>query len=336
MAKTDNSGAQAKRGLGRGLSVLMGNLGVDAASATETGNPEKRRDDDERAIESGESTLKRPGGSGMSVPIELIRVNPGQPREDFGDEDLEELARSIRRNGMIQPLIVRRDPSEKASFQIIAGERRWRAAQRARLHEVPVVVRETNEQHMLEIALVENIQRTDLNPIEEARGFRQLIDEFEHTQASLAEVVGKSRSHIANSVRLLALPGDVQALLREGKISAGHARALLGCNDPSGLARRIVAEGLNVRQTEDLAARASGEKKGNHRRPKDADTRALEAELSASLKLRVAIQHKSKGKGGALRISYRSLDELDALCRILRKPRDVDEADSSQRYRMKS
>ena len=336
MAETDNPRAQAKKGLGRGLSVLMGNLGVDAASATETDNPEKRRDDGERTAESGESTLNRPVGSGMSVPIELIRVNPGQPREDFGDEDLEELAKSIRRNGIIQPLIVRPDPSQKTSFQIIAGERRWRAAQRARLHEVPVVVRETNEQHMLEIALVENIQRTDLNAIEEAKGFRQLIDEFEHTQASIAEVVGKSRSHIANSVRLLALPGDVQALLREGQISAGHARALLGSNDPSGLARRIVAEGLSVRQAEDLAAQASGEKKRNHRRTKDADTRALEAELSASLNLPVAIQHKSKGKGGALRISYRSLDELDELCRILGKPRDVDETESGQRFEINS
>ncbi len=335
MAETENSRAQAKRGLGRGLSVLMGNLGVDAASATETERPEQQTDDGQRAAESGESTPNRPVGSGMSVPIELIRVNPGQPRQDFGDEDLEELAMSIRRNGIIQPLIVRPDPSERKSFQIIAGERRWRAAQRARLHEVPVVVRETNEQHMLEIALVENIQRTDLNPIEEARGFRQLIDEFEHTQASIAEVVGKSRSHIANSVRLLALPEDVQALLRERQISAGHARALLGCNDPSGLARRIVAEGLSVRQTEDLAARVSSEKERNRRRTKDADTRALEAELSASLKLPVAIQHKSKGKGGALRISYRSLDELDELCRILGKPHEVDEVEGSQPKRLK-
>ena len=178
---------------------------------------------------------------------------------------------------------------------------------------------------MLEIALVENIQRTDLNPIEEATGFRQLIDDFEHTQASLAEVVGKSRSHIANSVRLLALPTDVQALLREGQISAGHARALLGCDDPSGLAKRIVDDGLNVRQTENLAARASRENKRSDRRTKDADTRALEAELSASLKLPVVIQHRSKGKGGALRISYRSLDELDSLCRYLGRSREADE-----------
>ena len=310
MAETDNSRAQEKKSLGRGLSVLMGNLGVDMTSTAETAHPERHHDEGNRP-----------------VPIELIRVNPEQPRKDFSDEDLEELATSIRRNGIIQPLLVRPDPSDRESFQIIAGERRWRAAQKARLHEVPVVVRETSDQHMLEIGLVENIQRTDLNPIEEATGFRQLIDEFEHTQASLAEVVGKSRSHIANSVRLLALPVDVQTLLREGQISAGHARALLGCDDPSGLARRIVADGLNVRQTENLVARASRENKRSHRRTKDADTRALEAELSASLKLPVIIQHRSKGKGGALRISYRSLDELDALCRLLGRPREVNEVE---------
>lgn len=325
MADTDNSRAQEKRGLGRGLSVLMGNLGVDMANAAETTHRERQHDEGGRSPEAGESTADRPvGRGGMSVPIELIGVNPEQPRKDFSDEDLEELATSIKRNGIIQPLLVRPDPSEKTRFQIIAGERRWRAAQRARLHEVPVVVRETDDQHMLEIALVENIQRTDLNPIEEATGFRQLIDEFEHTQASLAEVIGKSRSHIANSVRLLALPADVQALLREGQISAGHARALLGCDDPSELAKRIVDDGLNVRQTENLAARASGENKRNDRRTKDADTRALEAELSACVKLPVVIQHRSKGKGGALRISYRSLDELDSLCRILGRSREVD------------
>ncbi len=325
MAETDNSRPQEKRSLGRGLSVLMGNLGVDIANAAETAHRERQHDEGRRSPEAGESAADRPVGRGMSVPIELIRVNPEQPRKDFSDEDLEELATSIKRNGIIQPLLVRPDPTERTGFQIVAGERRWRAAQRARLHEVPVVVRETEDQHMLEIALVENIQRTDLNPIEEATGFRHLIDDFEHTQASLAEVVGKSRSHIANSVRLLALPADVQAMLREGQISAGHARALLGSDDPSGLAKRVVDDGLNVRQTENLVARASGENKRSDRRTKDADTRALEAELSASLKLPVVIQHRSKGKGGALRISYRSLDELDSLCRFLGRPREVDE-----------
>ena len=333
MAGTDDSKTQAKRGLGRGLSVLMGNLGVDASNAAEDLSRERNEDDVAHPGEHETSAAKERSGSTTKVPIELIRANTEQPRRDFDDDDLAELAASIDRNGIIQPLLVRPDPNNADGFQIVAGERRWRAAQRARLHEVPVVVREVNDQQMLEVALVENIQRADLNPIEEARGFRQLMDEFDHTQASLAEVVGKSRSHIANSVRLLGLPEDILGLLRDGKLSAGHARALLGCEDPSGLARRVVAQGFNVRQTEKLAAQAGTDVKKPQSREKDADTQAIEAELSACLRLPVAIQHQSKGKGGFLRISYRSLDDLDAVCRFLRTaPNQTDEDESAWRH----
>jgi len=257
------------------------------------------------------------------VPIEKVHPNPDQPRRTFIKERLEELASSIGARGIVQPLIVRQMPGDAGSYQIVAGERRWRAAQIAKLHEVPVVVRDFSDLEVLEIAIIENIQRTDLNPIEEAAGYRQLLDKFGHTQEQLAESLGKSRSHIANRMRLLQLPADVQALVQDGKLSSGHARALITSPSPSELAWQVVARELSVRETEKLAkaSAAEGREKTDptpkKALEKDANTRALEGDLSASIGMPVGIRHKSGGEAGAIMISYRSLGELDSICRIL-------------------
>ncbi len=254
----------------------------------------------------------------MRVPIEKLSPNPDQPRRGFDEDDLQDLAASIREKGIIQPLIVR--PMGEGAYQIVAGERRWRAAQIAQLHEVPVLVRDLDDTEVLEIAIIENIQRADLNPLEEALGFRQLMDRFGHTQEKLSQALGKSRSHIANLLRLLALPEDVQDLVREGKLSAGHARALVTADNPSELAQKVVRDGLSVRATEALVknrARAdSGGATGARRRKteKDADTRALEADLSANLGMKVSIEHGKGGESGRVVITYESLDQLDELC----------------------
>ncbi|MEO0363436.1 MAG: ParB/RepB/Spo0J family partition protein, partial [Pseudomonadota bacterium] len=212
---------------------------------------------------------------------------------------------------------VRVDPEDADCWQIVAGERRWRAAQAAQLHEVPIVVRDFTDEETLEVAIIENVQRDDLNPLDEAQGYQQLIDRFGHTQGALAKVIGKSRPYIANALRLLSLPEEVRALLASGKLSAGHARALVTAEDPAGLARRVVAEGLTVRQTEELARKAAQPAKSAPvSEGKDADTKALEGDLSAALGLKVQIGHKSDGKG-VVTIAYRSLDDLDNLCRLL-------------------
>ena len=233
---------------------------------------------------------------------------------------MEDLSNSIREKGVIQPLIVREKPGEAGVYEIVAGERRWRASQKAQLHELPVVVREFNDTEVLEIAIIENIQRADLNPVEEAAGYRQLMDRFGHTQEVLSRALGKSRSHIANLMRLLNLPADIQDMLEQGKLSAGHARALITSDHAKEIASKIVAEGLSVRQTEDLVKKfASGEqdKPKPKKADKDADTKALEGDLSAALGMKVFIDHKAGSESGQVTIKYKDMEQLDELCRIL-------------------
>jgi len=283
-----------RRGLGRGLSALMSDVAADTAPASEGGSASRAE---------------------QIVPIEKIAPNPDQPRRDFPAQDMDDLAASIKEKGVIQPLIVR---AKSDGYEIVAGERRWRAAQMAKLHELPVIIRDYTDTEVLEIAIIENIQRADLNPVEEAAGYQQLMDKFGHTQEKLAAALGKSRSHIANLMRLLQLPKEVLDLLKDGKLTAGHARALITTENPVSLARQVVKQGLSVRETERLA-------KGPKTRPekvklqpaKDADTRALEGDLSANLGMKVSVDHKPGKESGKLTISYKTLEELDDLCRLL-------------------
>jgi ParB family chromosome partitioning protein len=249
------------------------------------------------------------------VPIERIRPGALQPRRRFAEAELDALAQSIREKGILQPLLVRSLTAQETDFELIAGERRWRAAQRVGLHEVPILIRQISDFEALEIALIENLQREDLSPLEEAEAYRRLIDEFARTQANLAQALGKSRSHIANTVRLLSLPVQVRSRLDEGELSAGHARALLAAADPVALAEEIVRRGLNVRATERLVQRRA-EARPTNRRPRDADTVVLERELAAVLGLRVTLD--AKKRGGTLTLHYASLDQLDRVLRLLR------------------
>jgi ParB family chromosome partitioning protein len=254
----------------------------------------------------------------MLVPVETIHPNPDQPRRHFDADDLNDLAGSIRSKGIIQPLVVRAHPVKAGEYEIVAGERRWRASLLAQLHELPVVVREFSDLDVLEIAIIENIQRADLNPIEEAIGYRQLMDKFGHTQEQMAEALGKSRPHIANVLRLLVLPEDVQRFVINGSLSSGHARALITAPNASDLARVVIARGLSVRQTEKLVKEPKA--LGKERAPKsakDADTRALEGDLSAALKMAVSIAHNPGQEGGSITIRYKNLEQLDELCRHL-------------------
>jgi len=281
-----------RKQLGRGLSALFGDEGADYA-------------------ELDRVRMSKP------VPIEFLQPGRFQPRRRFDEAEIEGLVESIRANGILQPILVRRVPESPDRFEIVAGERRWRAAQKAALHEVPVIVKDLADGDALEIALVENLQRQDLAPLEEAEAYRRLIDEFAHTQEDVARVLGKSRSHIANTVRLLELSDPVKKLVDEGKLSAGHARALLGARNAEKLARQIVSRGLNVRQAENLARGEKGE--GKRKAPaKDADTRALEAEVSNLLGLKVTINHR--GAGGVVMIGYHTLEQLDELLRRLSHP----------------
>lgn len=289
-----------KRGLGRGLSALMADVSEADVASTSGAPPAERQ-----------------------IPIEQIAPNPDQPRKLFNQDDLDDLAASIREKGVIQPLIVRSVGTDR--YEIVAGERRWRASQIAKLHQLPVVVREFSDTEVLEVAIIENIQRADLNPIEEAAGYRQLMDRFGHTQEKMAEALGKSRSHIANLLRLLQLPDDVVELVQRGELSAGHARALITAQNPSELAIAAVKGGLSVRATEALVKSESNQAKNIFKdgaKPeaaseKDADTRALEGDLSAALGMKVVLVHKDGGEAGQLSIKYQSLDELDELCRKL-------------------
>jgi ParB family chromosome partitioning protein len=291
--------ADSRKGLGRGLSALLGDM--EEAGAAQGGSGAQG------------------GGPRSTCPIDRIRPNPAQPRRDFPEEELADLARSIAEHGVLQPVILRPDPEEEGFFQIVAGERRWRAAQRAQLHEIPVILRDLDDRAMLELAIIENVQRSDLSPLEEAAGYARLIETFGYTQDALARVIGKSRSHLANMLRLLGLPDEVQTLLREGQLSAGHARALLGAEDPVALGREAARRGMTVRQVEQAARKAAGGTSGPREgggEEKDADTKLLEGDLSASIGMRVEIRHGADG-AGQVRISYRSLEDLDRLCQRL-------------------
>lgn len=293
--------AQAKterRGLGRGLSALMSD--VEAAPETKSAIAPRKAE--------------------ALVDIALIKANPDQPRRTFTEEALKELTDSIREKGIIQPLILRRNPRDLDGYEIVAGERRWRAAQRAQLHQVPAIVRELDDTEVLEIAIIENIQRADLNAVEEAAGYKQLMDRFGHTQEKLSEALGKSRSHIANLMRLLTLPETVLDMVRTGDLSAGHARALITASDPVGLAREVVKKGLSVRQVEQLAKDGGTKQSPSNSTAtpaKDADTRALEKDLAAALGMRLSIDHAPGKESGTLTVKYASLEELDELCRRL-------------------
>jgi ParB family chromosome partitioning protein len=280
--------------LGRGLAALIGDAG-DENSAIERARGQRR------------------------VPIEFLRPNPRNPRRHFNDEELEELAASIRAKGILQPILVRTVSGAPDAYEIVAGERRWRAAQRAGLHDVPILLLELGDKEALEIAIIENVQRSDLNPLEEAMGYGSLIEQFSYPQAELARIVGKSRSHIANTLRLLKLPDNVKKFLADGRLTAGHARALLASDNPEALAKAIIEKGLNVRDVEALAgAQAEARGKTAKRRPrgaKSADVRALERKLSDILGLVVEINHRVTG--GDMRIRYKTLEQLDGLCRRL-------------------
>ncbi|SFE15961.1 chromosome partitioning protein, ParB family [Sulfitobacter brevis] len=289
---------ERKRGLGRGLSALM-------ADVTET----------EAAAAQGVAAADH------FVPIERITPNPDQPRKSFVKEDLDDLAASIKEKGVLQPLIVRKRAD--GSFEIVAGERRWRAAQMVQLHELPVIVRDFTDIEVLEVAIIENIQRSDLNPVEEAAGYRQLMNQHGYTQEDMATALGKSRSHIANLLRLLNLPEVVIEMLRAGDLSAGHARALIPAENATELAKIVVRDGLSVRATESLVKRqlpngeAAKKPKPKDTSEKDADTKALEGDLSAALGIKVFLNHKPGQEAGQMTLSYSSLDELDTLCRLL-------------------
>lgn len=288
---------EARSRLGRGLASLIGDVGGEAAHVERPRNQRK-------------------------VPIEFLKPNPRNPRRAFSEAELGELAASIKEHGVIQPIVVRPVKGSHDRYEIIAGERRWRASQAAGLHEVPIVPLDVSDSDALELAIIENVQREDLNPLEEAQGYHALADEFKHSQEDIAKIVGKSRSHVANMMRLTKLPAEVQAYIADGKLSAGHARALIGVPDPLAAAKQIVEHGLNVRQTEALAheegvperkpqkARAAGGGK-----TKDADTVALEKRVSDALGLNVSVNHRDPG--GSVQISYRNLEQLDEVMRRL-------------------
>jgi ParB family chromosome partitioning protein len=278
--------------LGRGLAALIGDSGEEGAA------------------------LVRARGQ-KRVPIEFLRANPRNPRTVFDEADLEELTASIREKGIIQPILVRTVPGAADAYEIIAGERRWRAAQRAGLHDVPIVTIEADDKQALEIAIIENVQRSNLNALEEALGYDRLAAEFGYSQVDLAKVIGKSRPHVANTLRLLKLPEKTRAFLSSGALSAGHARALLSAADPDGLAEKVVAKGLSVRDVEKAVQREAESNPGARTRPggKDADTRALEKRLSDRLGLAVEISHK--GEQGDVRIRYATLEQLDRIVALL-------------------
>ncbi len=261
-------------------------------------------------------------GQAKKIAIEFLRPNPRNPRKDFREEDLEDLTNSIREKGIIQPILARNLPQLRGVFEIIAGERRWRAAQRAGLHEVPVFLIDVSDKEALEFAIIENVQRSDLNALEEALGYQQLMAEFDYSQQDLGRVIGKSRSHVANTLRLTKLPDSVQGMVIDGRISAGHARALLSVSDPKRIAQRIIDEGLSVRDVERIVQKETkpehkSEQADTPRKVKDSDTLALEQVLTDVLGLSVMIDHK--GERGEMRIRYRNLEQLDHLCQRLKR-----------------
>ncbi|SOC17404.1 ParB/RepB/Spo0J family partition protein [Thalassospira xiamenensis] len=308
-----------KRGLGRGLSALLGEEDEDVGAAVAGGN--------ENAAHPG------PGGTTQLIAITDLKPSPFQPRSNFDDEAIDDLAASIRQKGIIQPILVRASSTGETTYEIIAGERRWRAAQRAQLHEVPVLVRDFDDQETAEIALIENLQRQDLSPLEESEGYSRLMSDFSHTQEALAQALGKSRSHIANSLRLLTLPAPIKQMLSDRVLSPGHARALLGADNAVELATHIVRKGLNVRQTEKLVKTDGGktarQKKSSSTRgiEKDPDTVALERDLSNMLGLAVNIDFD--GAGGKISVRYETLEQLDDILKRLSQGRLGETAQSS-------
>jgi len=285
-----------RKGLGRGLSALMADI-----------------DHDTKIISNTVSNT-----SSNMLPIEKVIANPNQPRQDFNKEDLEDLTRSIASRGIIQPIIVRVSKENNDLYQIVAGERRWRAAQKAQLHEVPVVVRDFTDEELLEVAIIENVQRSNLNPVEEALAYKALIDNFNYTQEQVATGLGKSRSHVANLLRLLNLPEKVLKYVRVGSLSSGHARTLVGHKQALALANIMIEENMSVREAEIYVKQRLDRKNLNKKiNRKDADTRALEADLFTNIKMKVSIDHKEIKGSGKLIISYNDLDELDKLCSIL-------------------
>ncbi|MEP0521613.1 MAG: ParB/RepB/Spo0J family partition protein [Hyphomicrobiales bacterium] len=290
---------KSRKRLGRGLAALLGDMDTDA-----------------EAVERARSQRR--------VPIEFVSANPNNPRRSFSADELEDLTRSVREKGIVQPILVRPQPGmplEENRYEIIAGERRWRAAQQAGLHEIPVLIQAVNDKEALELAIVENVQRSDLNPIEEAHGYQQLLDGFDYTQQDLASVIGKSRSHVANTLRLLKLPEKVQSSLQAGDLTAGHAKILVTAEDPAALADHIIEGNMSVRAAEDLVRDTTGNKSKVKSAPvhvKDADTQALENSLSEVLGLLVDLRHKPNGNG-ELRIKYKTLDQLDHVTAKLRR-----------------
>lgn len=311
MAKTE-----AKRGLGRGLSALFDDEEEEVyqGKVAPTANTPQANEDDYAPVTANTSRAR--------PELDIDQLQPGtfQPRMHFEEESLNTLAESIKAHGLLQPILVRALAGQPGKFEIIAGERRWRAAQRANLHKVPVIISTLDDQQALEVGLVENLQREDLNAVDEAMGYQRLMNEFDRTQEEISKVLGKSRSHIANMVRLLTLPPKVQDYLREGKLTAGHARTLVTANNAQALADEIVSKSLNVRQAENLTA----EKGGTLRRKlntatKDTNTVALENDLSGMLGMKVKIEVKQDGKSGDLRVQFKSLDQLDELIHRLSK-----------------
>ena len=297
---------KSKKRLGRGLAALIGDL-------------------DKPVSPQSPKTEIAAGRGERLVPIEQVRANPNNPRRHFVEAELQDLAASIREHGVVQPILVRPVPegsSEGARYEIIAGERRWRAAQKVSMHEVPVIIRDMEDKQALEIAIIENVQRSDLNAVEEALGYQQLIDEYSYTQSDLAKAISKSRSHVANTLRLLKLPKSVQELVSNGALSAGHARALITVDNPEKLAKKIVTDGLSVRQTEsiaqagDMPTGSTGQKSRNAGNKKSSDTEAVEQRLEEVLGLKIDLRHGDKASG-ELRIKYQTLEQLDEICRRL-------------------
>jgi ParB family transcriptional regulator, chromosome partitioning protein len=296
MAEDAARAHESRPRLGRGLAALLGDAGDDAATQDRRGNQRK-------------------------TPIEFLRPNPRNPRKAFDEADLDDLAASIKERGIIQPVLVRAIPRVADAYEIIAGERRWRAAQRAGLHEIPIVVLEAGDREALEIAIVENVQRADLNALEEAVGYAQLATDYSYSHADIARIIGKSRSHIANTLRLTGLPEHARSLLASGKLSPGHARALLAVSHPDAIADRIVAQGLTVRDVERLAQQEADKPLQSRQKPPakvDADTRALEEKLGVALGAHVTIRHS--GESGEIRVKFKNFEQLDDFCRRLSQP----------------
>ncbi len=290
----------SRKRLGKGLAALIGELDSPLLQASRTDIEVKS------------------AANAVEALISSIGPNPANPRRMFRDEELSDLADSIRAHGVVQPVIVRPAPGKPGSYELIAGERRWRAAQRAGLERIPVIIKQVDDKTALELAIVENVQRADLNAIEEATGYQQLVDQYQYSQNDLAQVIGKSRSHVANTLRLMRLPEAVRGFIIDGSLSAGHARALITANDPEGLARRIMAEGLSVRDIERLSqspSQQAGAPKA--KAEKDADLKALEASLSDATGLKVTVDHGARG--GVVTIGYKTLEQLDAITALLQR-----------------